>query len=535
MPPRSLALLFVIGIFTACIPNSAIQPASLTQVEPPTPLVVAASATPEIIASPTAAEPDPSYKVAAFYYPWYGNPETDGEWIHWTQNNHVPPEDISSDFYPALGAYSSNDPAVIAQHMEWLRQAGIGVIISSWWGQGSREDRAVPLLLQRAEQYGIKVAFHIEPYNGRTAESLVSDIQYLYKEYGGSPAFFRSTAASRYSLGAEPKGMFFVWSIGSKGSEGERVGADYWRNAMDAIHSIPEGALIIANTTNGSWVNHGHFDGLYNYATLHTDERNVFDWARSLPPDSLYVPSVIPGFSAKRVGYADTTYVPRENGSTYEMQWGQALGTGVEPAMVTITSFNEWHEGTIIEPPQFGVDDGAGYTYADFDTYSPEGYLHHTRDWIDRYLARTWPTAYRMRIQVITTSDWTTLDILDNGARIKPVWIRPERVSASDSATAAELEAGDRLLLTQSLEDAQVGKEVEMTWDVMVTPVPDSTYYDLILQIDRGDIGKTQVTVFNYLGETPIEVQTFEWDQVTSERNSHQIAIPLELLTTPNP
>jgi hypothetical protein len=247
------------------------------------------------------------------------------------------------------------------------------------------------------------------------------------------------------------------------------------------------------------------------------------------------VPSVIPGFSAKRVGYADTTYVPRENGNTYETQWGQALGTGVEPVMVTITSFNEWHEGSMIEPAQFGVDDTAGYTYADFETYSPEGYLYQTRDWVDRFLARTWPTAYRMRIQINTTSDWTTLDILDNGARNQPVWIRPERISASNTATAAGFEAGDRLLLSQSLEDAQAGKEVEMTWDVLVTPVPRSTPYDLILQIDRGNIGKTKVTLFNYLGETPTEVGSFEWEQVTFGRNSHQIAISFELLITPKP
>ncbi len=202
---------------------TAIQPASLIATETPTPLAVFESATPEITASPIVSETDPSYKVAAFYYPWYGNPEIDGQWIHWPQNNHLPPDDISSDYFPALGAYSSNDPAVVEQHMKWLRQAGVGVIISSWWGQGSREDQAVPLLLRVAEQYEIKVAFHIEPYNGRTAETLVSDIQYLYETYGGSPAFFRSTATSRYSPDPEPKGMFFVWRIGTKGTEGENV------------------------------------------------------------------------------------------------------------------------------------------------------------------------------------------------------------------------------------------------------------------------------------------------------------------------
>ena len=533
MPTRVFAFLVILGFLTACAPKRAIVTPNPVATETSTPAQRSATATPKSETVASAEVPAPSYRVGAFYYPWYGNPEKDGKWIHWIQNNHAPPNDIASDYFPALGAYSSNDPAVVEQHMKWLRQARIGVIISSWWGQGSREDQAVPLLLKTAEQYDIKVAFHIEPYRGRTAERLVSDIQYLYEKYGSSPAFFRSMGTSRYSPSDEPKGMFFVWSIGAKGAEGQSVQADYWRDALDSIHALSEGALIIANSTQTSSINDGHFDGLYNYATLHLEESNGFDWARSMPPDSLYVPSVIPGFSAKRVGYADTTYVPRKRGSTFETQWGAALGTGVEPAMITITSFNEWHEGTMIEPPQFEVDDHAGYSYEGFEGSPPEMYLYQTQDWIDRFLARTGPRTYRMRIQITTTSDWTTLDILENGRRIKPAWIRPERVSVSESAVAAGFEAGDRLLLTQSLSDANAGKEVQMTWDVMLTYA--ATGYDLILQIDRGDIGKTQVSIYNFLGEVPIEVKTVEWDQVTTERNSHQFTIPFDWLITPNP
>ena len=530
MKTRFLLALLLVALPTACTPN---QPVQVTGPEPTytaSPPMMPDTPRPEGIPGPSK-EPDPSDKVAAFYYPWYGNPTLDGEWIHWTQNNHLPPDDIASDYYPALGAYSSNDPAVVAQHMKWLRQAGVGVIVTSWWGQGSREDQAVPLLFQTAEQYGIKVAFHIEPYNGRTAESLISDIEYLYQQYGSSPGFFRSAATSRRSPDPQPKGMFFVWSVGVKGSEGEPVGADYWRSALDAIHALPSGALLIANTTDSGWIEDGHFDGLYNYATLHLEKSNGFDWARSLPPDSLYVPSVIPGFSAARVGYAETTYVPREMGSTFDAQWTSALGTGVEPEMVTITSFNEWHEGTIIEPPKFEVDDGAGYAYADFGTTSPEGYLDLTRNWVSRFLARSWPSTHRMRIKITTTSDWTTLEVLENGARVNPAWIRPERVSASDSVSTAALEAGDRFLLTQPLAEANTGKEVEMTWDVKLTNLSPAD--DLVLQIDRGNIGKTQVTIYNYLGETPVEVKTIEWDQVTTGRNSFQIAIPSELLLDP--
>ena len=523
MPIRLFALLCFTAFLAACTARNPTQAPSFSSLETSTPSVLLESATPKT--TPTEAErPSPSYKVAAFYYPWYGNPTIDGQWRHWTQNNHVPPQDIASDYFPALGAYSSNDPKVIGQHMEWLREAGIGVIISSWWGQDSKEDRVVLLLLQTAEKYGIKVAFHIEPYKGRTPENLVGDIQYLYEQYGSSPAFFRSTETSHYSPSDQPRGMFFVWSIQDQGND-----FSYWQKAMDQIHSLPESGLIIANSVDAGWIEGSHFDGLYNYATLQL-EPNGFYWARGLPPNSLYVPSVIPGFSAKRVGYADTTHVPRDNGNTYETQWGQALGTGVEPALVTITSFNEWHEGSMIEPPQFGVSDGNGYAYADFGTLPSEGYLTLTHNWIDKYLALTWPSVYRARIRVRTTSDWTTLNVVNGGA-----WIRPERVSTSDSAITAGMEAGDRLLLTQSLADANAGKEAEMTLDVMLTPIPQSTPYDLILQIDRGNIGQTQVTIFNYLGEAPIEVKSFEWDQITGGRNSHQIKIPMELLTAANP
>ncbi|MBI2331477.1 MAG: hypothetical protein HYU84_04815, partial [Chloroflexi bacterium] len=430
---------------------------------------------------PPVEGPDPSLKVAAFYYPWYGNPSIDNVWVHWDQNNHRPPQDIGSDYFPALGAYSSRDPQVVAQHMAWLRQAGIGVIITSWWGQGSNEDRAVPLILEMAERYGIKVAFHIEPYSGRSAERLVSDIRYIYEKYGSSPAVFRST-------------VFFVWSIEFKEFGQSPVQADYWLSAMDAIHSLPEGGLVIANTLQGSWINGGHFDGLYNYITLRVDQNGGFNWARNMPPNSLYIPSVMPGNSARRVGYPENTYVPRNDGATFDEQWTAALGTAVEPALVTITSFNEWHEGSMIEPITVGEEDGNGNPYADFGILPADGYLDLTREWIDKYLATQFPPTYRARISITTSSDWTTLNILNGGT-----WMRPELVSASDTVTNAGMETGDRFVLMQYIDDANAGKQVEMTWDILLADLGEN----LILQIDRGNIGATQVTIYNYLGDIP--------------------------------
>jgi hypothetical protein len=516
MQTRVLLVLLLIALFTGCIST---QPTQVLIPEPTQTSVPSATPeleTPEATSTPIEV-PELSDKVAAFYYPWYANLETDGKWTHWPQNNHRPPEDIGSDYYPVLGAYSSNDPAVVAQHMEWLKQAGVGVIITSWWGQGTREDRPVPLLLETAERYGIKVAFHIEPYNKRTAASLVSDIKYLYAKYGSSPAFFRSAATSRYSPDGQPKGMFFLWSIEAKGE----ARYSYWQEALDQIHALPEGGLVIANTLDAGWVEGSHFDGLYNYATLHLDY-NSFGWARSLPTGTLYVPSVIPGFSAKRVAYPADTYVPRLDSKTYNDQWAAALGTGVQPEMVTITSFNEWHEGSVIEPAQAGATDGNGNSYADFGALPPEGYLDLTRDWMGKYLRMSWPNTHRARIKIVTTSDWTTLDVVSGGA-----WIRPARASTSDSATVAGMEYGDRFLLAQSLEDASAGAQVEVVWDVLLTDLAPGQ--DLLLQIERGNIGSTQVTIYNYTGPTPVEVETFESGQVITDRNI--ITIPVDRLT----
>ena len=85
-----------------------------------------------------------SYDVHTFYYPWYGNPATDGSYLHWNHiylphwdkkenarwpsGRHTPPEDIGATFYPKLGPYSSRDNDVMHNHMQQIRSAGIGEV-----------------------------------------------------------------------------------------------------------------------------------------------------------------------------------------------------------------------------------------------------------------------------------------------------------------------------------------------------------------------------------------------------------------------
>ena len=63
----------------------------------------------------------------------------------------------------------------------------------------------MPTLLAAAEQAGIAIAFHLEPYPARTTETVREDLQYLMRrpEVAASPAVLR--------LGPQRLPLYFVY------------------------------------------------------------------------------------------------------------------------------------------------------------------------------------------------------------------------------------------------------------------------------------------------------------------------------------
>ncbi|MFD3931296.1 ThuA domain-containing protein [Streptomyces sp. NPDC058614] len=292
---------------------------------------------------PASSELSPN--VHLFYYPWYGSPAVNGSWRHWQQGGRTPPEDIGADLYPALGPYDSADYAgAVAQHMKWVARSGAGVIVYSWWGQGGYEDQLARGVLDAAQKEGVKVAWHLEPYTGRTAASTVADIQYINSTYGGHPAFYRDA-------GHADKGAFYVF---------ESLKITDW-TALDQVTGT---SIVLAQTTDTTKI--AHFSGLYTYdgiaGATAPGWKQAGDYARA--NNLIWAPSVAPGYLDDRAVPGNTTpTVDRAGGAAYDRQWNNALdpAIGGSPTWVSVTSFNEWHEGSSIEPADSTPPAGHGY------------------------------------------------------------------------------------------------------------------------------------------------------------------------------
>jgi len=335
-----------------------------------------------------------SQKLHAFYYPWYGNPETEGDYVQWNHAVAVrqgPPrsfpggDDIGANFYPALGCYSNNDDGTLTTHMKQLKQAGVGVISVSWWGKDSFTDKTLPRLFRVAGEHGIKINFHFEPRlgpGGRNASMVRDGLVYLIDRFGEHPALYRDPKRGNRPM------IYLYDSYLTKAEEWATILAP---GGINTIRGTPYDTVVI-----GLWVKKteerffldGHFDGFYTYfasdgftygsTTSHWSAMQA--WARE--HHMLFIPCVAPGYKDTRIRpWNGRNTRRREQGNYYDHMFEAAIN--VHPELIAITSFNEWHEGTQIEP---AVPKKVGdYQYEDYLPHPPDWYLNRTAYWLEKF------------------------------------------------------------------------------------------------------------------------------------------------------
>jgi hypothetical protein len=303
-----------------------------------------------LLALPTSAHAGLP-RSAIFFYPWYSNPSHDGYYAHWTQGGHRPPFDVASHFYPARGAYSSGDPRVLRAQMRDIHESGVDEVVSSWWGRGSPEDDRLPGIIGAARRWKLKVAVHIEPYPGRSIESIAADLTYIR------------------GLGIRD---VYVYRAND-------LSAQDWKR----VTQQPNGLRLFAQTSRVGFAAAAGFAGFYTYDIV-IYHGGKFDrlCAQARAAGILCAPSVGPGYDASQAT-SDTHWKPRRNGATYDTMWKAALRAGAD--FVTITSYNEWGEGTQIEPAGHGGRyesyDGA---YGLYGRAAERAYITRTAYWTSR-------------------------------------------------------------------------------------------------------------------------------------------------------
>ena len=373
-----------------------------------TPPALAETPREDVQAMAEASMQPPCTNVHAFYYPWYGNPKIDGHYAHWNHTvlphwdkeidknykkyAHRPPNDIASDFYPELGAYSSRDPQVVYEHFSQLSNARIGVVAVSYYPAGTADENGMPwddlyiLLLDKAVDHGLKITFHIEPYKGRNEKTVRNDIIHIIDEYGSHKGFYKYKITNNKHVP-----LFYVYdSYLTKQEDWAKVLVPGGPNTIRGTKYDSMVIGLLVDMPHSSYASVGGFDGLYTYFasngfTYGSKWDNWKDIAvRSHQMNFLFIPSVGPG-------YVDTNIRPwnsenardRSDGVYYKNSWESALK--VKPAIISITSFNEWHEGTQIEKaiPTFSES----RNYFDYKPFGSDYYIKLTKNFVDKYHA----------------------------------------------------------------------------------------------------------------------------------------------------
>jgi glycoprotein endo-alpha-1,2-mannosidase len=295
-------------------------------------------------------------KVLAFYYPWYGNPEVEGgsgRWAHWSKVDEAKRQIGSSTHYPTLGPYDSHDPALIARHCASAKQAGIDALVVSWWGKGSFSDQAMGRILDGCRDAGLEATIYYETVpRPRDAQRAANDVLDVLHRYADHPAW----------LSVDNKPVVFVY-----GRALGEIGQGGWAEAISQVNRrYPRKAVFFGDQLSRSAAR--VFDGIHTYNTAgHLRGKQPADagqWAAEAYPAWVQAADAFRRISTLTVipGYDDTKIrkpglrVERYDGALYRTQWEQAIEA--DPHWVLITSWNEWHEGSEVEPSH---EDGDTY------------------------------------------------------------------------------------------------------------------------------------------------------------------------------
>jgi hypothetical protein len=282
--------------------------------------------------------------VLAFYYAWYDRKTWD--------SGKVP--DVP------LTPYASADRQAMARQIDQAQNAGIDAFVLNWWGKGNPTEKNLKTLLDVAAQKGFRVAADFDinsPFMGGV-ERYADNLRHLHTVHAAHSAYLRY----------QGRPVVFFYNV-------SRLPVSTWQSIRDQVDPNHD-ALWIAEGTDLSY--QSVFDGHHLYSVI---------WPNRIPPSKtlpqwgnrvreynqehstakLWVATVMPGYDDRKARPGSGFAQSRQGGEYYRQCWQAAIASKAQ--WVVINSFNEWPEGSYVEPSQ---------AYGNL-------YLDLTREWAARF------------------------------------------------------------------------------------------------------------------------------------------------------
>jgi len=239
--------------------------------------------------------------------------------------------------YPLLGRYSSDDAAVMLQHIQWAKHAGIdGFIVSS--NNTEKLNPRLKQLVELANQEVFKLAiiyegldFYRDPL---PADRIADDLDFFIAHYTENAAF---------NLFEKP---VVIWS-------------GIWEFSLEEVQLVieerREHLLILASEKNVEDYQRlaNLVDGnAYYWSSVNPEthpgyQEKLRAMGASVHEDGgIWIAPAAPGFDARLVG--GTTVIERREGQTLQAELTAAYRSA--PDAIGLISWNEFSENSHIEP-----------------------------------------------------------------------------------------------------------------------------------------------------------------------------------------
>jgi hypothetical protein len=282
--------------------------------------------------------------VFAYYYGWY----TKDAWYGGIDG----PESLSVADVPSIGMYDSQNISVIDTQITEAISAGINGFIASWWGPGSYTDNTDQILINQADtRYaGFSVSLYFETKIIQNMNStfpveqtqFVKDVAYIMQSYAGNSAFTQ--------VNEDP--VLFISGVGNWPLQ-------FWTTVTGEIHALYPSLLLISDSLDIDYLS--AFNGAASYVdlgymtqslSLQNGTYPTFTQISQLAKSEgkYWFATASPGFNGTNDGKTQFVNVPRDDGDTFTIGWDIAQNS--DPNGIIVGTWNEYYEGTSIEPAQ---------------------------------------------------------------------------------------------------------------------------------------------------------------------------------------